>query len=118
MIVGDDITVRADDHTAAAPLLLTLLGHGVFIAKEKAEERVDALVLLAALNRHLYINNGLHGTLCRVGEVRIVGFCQIDSAVFHGIAGSVLYDGYGLGKGLGNGCLYHAECGEATCQNG
>ena len=118
MVVGDDITVRADDHSAAAALLLALLGHGVFIAKEETEERVDTLVLLAALDRHLYIYDGLHGAFCRVGKVRVVGFCQIDSAVFHGIAGSVLYDGYGLGRGLGNGCLYHAECGEATCQNG
>ena len=118
MVVGDDIAVRADDYPAAAALLLALLGHGVFIAKEETEERVDALVLLAALDRHLYIYNGLHGAFRRVGEVRIIGVCQIDSAVFHGIAGSVLYDGYRLGRGLGNGCLYYAECGEATCQNG
>ena len=103
MVIGDDIAVGADDDTAATAFLLPHLGR-VLIAEEETEEGIYTLVLLTVLDGHLYIDHGLHGAFGRVGKVRIVGFCQIDSTIFHGVAFGVS-DYSGLRGGFG--CFHY-----------
>ena len=118
VVVGDDITVRADDDAAATALLLTRLGIAILVSEEETEKRVDGLVLLTALDRHFHIYDSLHGAFRRVGEIGIIGFCQIDSTVFYGTAIFVSNDSYLLvlgRRGRFHG-FYDTECGEAAGQ--
>ena len=75
VVVGHDVAVRTDDHTRAASLLLPCLR--LAIPEEEAEERIGHLILLR--HGHLYIDDSVHGGLRRIGQVRIVRLCQIDS---------------------------------------
>ena len=75
MVVGHYVSVRTDDDSGAASLLLPLLGllpH----SEEEPPERID-LVLLG--DRHGHIDNGLDSGFSRESEVRIIVLCQIDS---------------------------------------
>ena len=84
VVVGDDVAVGPDDDTGTAALRLPGLGLAEAIAIPEAEEvfeRVDAAAG-GLLDRHFHIDDRLHGGFGRVGKVRIIGICQIDSTVF------------------------------------
>ena len=91
MVIGHDISVWTDDNAASASLLLTGLGSRERTSEEELEEGVYGLILLAALDRYLYIYDGPDRSLGRIGEIGIVGLCQIDSPVFDL---TVLRDGF------------------------
>ena len=121
MVVGHDVAVRTDDDAGSAAALLAGLAEAVTVPEAEEEfEGVDGAGL--ALNGHLHINDGLHGRLSGIGEVRIIRVCQIDSAIFHGVAGNVRHHGGGLGSRLRSARLrsaglHHAKCGETAGQN-
>ena len=114
MVVGYDISVRADDDAAAAALLLTVLGLGEFISKKEAEEGVYVLVLLAALDGNFHVYHGLNGGFCGISEIRVIRVCQIDSAVLHCITLRIFHNS-GLG-GLRSGYFHYAIGGKTACQ--
>ena len=85
VVVGDDVAVGTDDDARAAAFRLAGLGLAEAVAVTEAEEileRVDAAAG-GLLDRHFHIDDRLHGGFGRVGEVGVIGICQIDSTVFH-----------------------------------
>ena len=85
MVVGDDVAVRADNDAGAAALRLAGLGLAETIAVTEAEEVLERVDAAAGrlLDGHFHIDDRLHGGFGRVGEVGIIGVCQIDSTVLH-----------------------------------
>ena len=84
VVVGDDVAVGPDDDAGPAALRLPGLGLAEAIAIPEAEEvfeRVDAAAG-GLLDRHFHVDDRLHGGLSGIGEIRVIGFCQIDSTVF------------------------------------
>ena len=89
VVVRYDIAVGTDNDTGTAAFLLTglRLAITILVSEEEAEERVDLLVLLTGLYRHLDIDDSLNRSFGGIGEIRIVRFCQIDS--FHRIVSTL-----------------------------
>ena len=85
VVVGDDVAVRPDDDAGAAALGLPGLGLAEAVAVAEAEEVLERVDAAAGrlLDGHFHIDDRLHGGFGRVGEVGIIGICQIDSTVLH-----------------------------------
>ena len=75
MVVGHDVAVLTDYDTRSAAL--DLPGLRCAFSEEETEERIVDLVLLGGCHFNIY--DRLDSSLCSIGQVRIIGLCQIDS---------------------------------------